>query len=90
MGKPLVSLIRVAAPLGALLFIALMVAIHGVRALALLGVLAIIWAIAGTRSWQTTIALLTRLTGSRRGAYAALGFVVIAGFAAINIYQAMH
>jgi hypothetical protein len=67
-----------------------MVALHGVRALALLAVLAGIWAISGTRSWQATIGTLTRVTGSRRGAYATLGFVVVLAFAAFNIYQATH
>lgn len=67
-----------------------MVAVHGTRALGLLIVVAVIWALTGTRVWRGTIGGLTRLTGSRRNAYAAIGFAVIAAIAAVNIYQAVH
>lgn len=81
------SLIRLALLLGVLAIVLTLVLLHGLRAIVIFLALLVAWSFMRTRAWRATEGFLTRLTGSRRRAYAVAGFVFIGLVAAVNIYQ---
>ena len=83
-------MIRFLLLIGVLVVAAIAIAIHGVRAIALLVVLVLLTTLPRTRVWRIGENALVRLTGSRRRAYVLATFVLIAVLIGVNVYQYVH
>jgi hypothetical protein len=81
------AIVRSLLLIGLLLVGALLVATHGLRGLAVVLGLLVIWSVTQTRLWQSVEGVLVRLTGSRtRAAVLVLG-TVLAIAVAVNLYE---
>lgn len=78
-------LVRSLLLLAALAIAAVLIAVHGVRAIGFLVGLALVLTIPKTRIWTVTERWLVRLTGSRRRAAVLAMLLVIGAVAAANI-----
>jgi hypothetical protein len=63
---------------------------HGLRGLAVAGVVFLIWALRDTRAFRSGEAFLIRLTGSRSRAWITALSVVIVALVAVDVYQTLH
>lgn len=69
---------------------ATVIAVHGIRGLAIVVFLIMLASLPRSRAYQAAEYWLIRLTGSRRGAFVVFMSVLIAILIAFNVYELTH
>jgi hypothetical protein len=89
-GSVIPGLVRIGLMAAALLAAATVIAVHGVRGLAIVIFLALLASLPRSRPYRTAEYWLVRITGSRRGAAVVFMTTLIVVLVAFNVYTLTH